>query len=73
MILKDVQMGQDYLIYVILMKLMFCTLFLIILIVFFKKSGVYSYLIFCKNDKNKDMVRNYLKIIDQVKEEMILD
>ena len=37
----------------------------------FLKSGIYSYLIFCKNNKNKDMMNNYLKIIDQVKEEMI--
>ena len=35
------------------------------------KSGIYSYLIFCKNNKNKDMISNYMKIIDQVKEEMI--
>ena len=26
----------------------------------FKRSGIYSYLIFCKNDKNKDMINNYL-------------
>ena len=30
-----------------------------------------SYLILCKNDKNKDMINNYLEIIDQVKEEMM--
>ena len=36
----------------------------------FKKSGIYSYLIFCKNDKNKDMINNYQKIIDQLKEEI---
>ena len=28
-------------------------------------------MIFCKNDKNQDMINNYLKIIDQVKEEII--
>ena len=36
----------------------------------FLKSVIYSYLIFCKNAKNKDMINNYLKIIDQVKDEM---
>ena len=36
----------------------------------FKKSGIYSYLIFCKSDKNKDMINNYLGIIDQLKEEI---
>ena len=35
------------------------------------KKSIHSYLIFCKNDKNKDMINNYLKIIDQVKDEMI--
>ena len=37
----------------------------------FKKSGIYSYLIFCKSDKNKDMINNYFKTIDQLKEEVI--
>ena len=37
----------------------------------FLKSGIYSYLIFCKNNENKDMINNYIKIIDQVKKEMI--
>ena len=37
----------------------------------FKKSGIYSYLVFCESDKNKDMVYNYSKIIDQLKEEII--
>ena len=37
----------------------------------FLKSGIYSYLIFCKNDKNKDMINNYFRIIDQIKEEII--
>ena len=37
MILKDVKMGQYYIIYVILMKLMFYILLLIISNVFFKK------------------------------------
>ena len=37
----------------------------------FKKSGICSYLIFCESDKNKDMINNYFKIIDQLKEEII--
>ena len=37
----------------------------------FRKCGVYSYLIFCENNKNKDMVNNYVKIIDQLKEELL--
>ena len=36
-----------------------------------KKSGIHSYLIFCKSDKNKDKINNYFKIIDQLKEEII--
>ena len=39
--------------------------------IFLKSGGIYSYLIFCENDKNKDMINNYLRIIDQIKEEMI--
>ena len=34
----------------------------------FKISGIYSYLIFCKNNKNKDVINNYVKIIDQIGE-----
>ena len=37
----------------------------------FKTSGIYSYLIFCESDKNKDMIYNYVGIIDQLKEEII--
>ena len=33
----------------------------------FKKSGIYSYLIFCESDKNKDMINNYFKNIDPLK------
>ena len=36
----------------------------------FKKSGIYSYLIFCESDKNKDMINIYFKIIDQREEEI---
>ena len=39
---------------------------------FLKKNEIHSYLIFLKNDKNKDMINNYLKIIDQLKEEEYL-
>ena len=37
----------------------------------FKESAVYSYSVFCESDKNKDMINNYFKIIDQVREEII--
>ena len=37
----------------------------------FRKCGIYSYLIFCETDKNKDMINNYVKIIDQLKEELL--
>ena len=37
----------------------------------FRKCGIYSYLIFCENNKNKNMISNYVKIIDQLKEEII--
>ena len=37
----------------------------------FRKYGVYSYLVFCENNKNKDMINNYIKIVDQVKEEIL--
>ena len=36
----------------------------------FRKSGVFSYLIFCESDKNKKMLDNYVSIADQLKEEM---
>ena len=37
----------------------------------FRKSAIYSYLIFCKNNKSKDMINNYVRIIDQLGEEII--
>ena len=37
----------------------------------FKKCGIYSYLIFCETKKNKDMINNYAKIINQLKEELL--
>ena len=32
----------------------------------FRKSGIFSYLIYCESDKNKEMLDNYVKVIDQV-------
>ena len=37
----------------------------------FRKCGIYSYLIFCENHENKDMINNYVKIIDHIKDEII--
>ena len=37
----------------------------------FRKCEIYSYLIFCESNKNKDMINNYVKIIDQPKEEIL--
>ena len=37
----------------------------------FKKSGIYSYLIFFADDKNKDMIKNYGKIIMQMENEIL--
>ena len=36
----------------------------------FRKSGIYSYLIFCESEKNKKMLDNYANIVDQLKEEI---
>ena len=36
----------------------------------FKESGIYSYLIFCESDKHKNMINIYLKLIDQVGDEI---
>ena len=30
----------------------------------FRKSGMFSYLIFCESDKNKKMLNDYTKVID---------
>ena len=38
----------------------------------FKKSGIYSYLIFCENNKNKKMINNYVKVIDEIKKRYCL-
>ena len=37
----------------------------------FRKSGFYSYSIFCESDKNKKMLDDYVKIIDRIKEEIL--
>ena len=38
----------------------------------FRRSGVFSYLIFCETEKkNKKMLDKYTKIIDQIKEEIL--
>ena len=37
----------------------------------FRKSGIYSYLIFCESDKNKIMLDYYVSITDQLKEELL--
>ena len=36
----------------------------------FRKSGIYSYLIFCEIEKNKKMHNNYVTIVDKIKEEI---
>ena len=36
----------------------------------FKKSGIYSYLIFFADGKNKSMIKNYGKIIKQLEDEI---
>ena len=37
----------------------------------FRKSGVSSYLIFCESDKSKNMLNNYVGIIDQLKNKIL--
>ena len=36
----------------------------------FRKSGVFSYLIFCETEKNEKMLDKYTKIIDEIKEQI---
>ena len=38
----------------------------------FRKSGVFSYLSFCQSHKNKKMLDNYVSIVDQLKEEILI-
>ena len=37
----------------------------------FRECGTYSYLVFCENNKDKNMIKNYVKIIDQLKYELL--
>ena len=37
----------------------------------FRKSGIYSYLMFCESDKNKKMLDKYIKVIDKIKKETL--
>ena len=37
----------------------------------FRKSGINKYLIFCDSDKNKKMLDNYRKIIDEIKDQIL--
>ena len=37
----------------------------------FRKSGVFSYLIFCESGKNKNMLTRYAQVIDKIKEEIL--
>ena len=37
----------------------------------FRKSGVFSYLSFCESDKNKKILDDYVKVIDEIKEEVL--
>ena len=36
-----------------------------------RKSGVFSYLIFCENEQNKKMMDDYAKVIHEIKEELL--
>ena len=38
----------------------------------FRKSGIYSYLIFCENYKNEKMLNRYVQVIDEIKERDIV-
>ena len=35
----------------------------------FRKCGIYSYLILCENNKNKDIIYSYVNIVDQVNDD----
>ena len=37
----------------------------------FRKSGVFSYLIFCESEWNKKMLSRYVELIDEIKEEVL--
>ena len=61
---------QSCLMSLIINKIIHHMLFLITEFVF-KKSGVFSYLIFCETEKNEEMLDKYVKITDEIKEEML--
>ena len=37
----------------------------------FRRSGIFSYLIFCESDKNKRMLNRYVQVIDETKREIL--
>ena len=37
----------------------------------FRKSGIFSYLIFCESDKNKKILDDHVKVIDAIKEKVL--
>ena len=37
----------------------------------FRKSGLFSYLIFCESDKNKRILDKYVKIINEIKHQIL--
>ena len=37
----------------------------------FRKSGAFSYLIFCESEKSKKMLDKYVKIINEIKEQIL--
>ena len=38
----------------------------------FRKSGVFSFLIFCESDKNEKMLNRYAEVIDRIKKKYCL-
>ena len=53
-----------------MIKLEYLILFFIILIVIFKKNEYNSSLFFCDNNKNKNIINIYFKIIKQLRDEV---
>ena len=37
----------------------------------FRKSGAFSYSIFCESDQNKNALNKYIKIIDEIKDQTL--
>ena len=46
-------------------------LFLITQSVFLEKSGINKYLVFCETKENKEILKNYTKIIDKIKDQIL--